>query len=229
MASSTNPPPSRSGALVAIVHPNQAMGRLLVSAALGALATWLAPARIAWSVRAVLGWDVGALALIVASWVTIVRADAAQSERRASAYDPGHRMVWVIALAASLFSLFAATAVLGRLRGYPEPERQLWSVAALAAVLLSWALTHTSCTLRYAHLYYRAPARGGLEFPGGQLPCDFDFAYFSFTIGMCCQVSDVVISDPAIRRTVLVHAVLSFVYNTTILALALNLVFGHLG
>jgi uncharacterized membrane protein len=205
------------------------MGRLLVAAALGVLATLLAPSHIEWTVRAVLGWDVGALTLIVMAWVTIVRANAEVSERRAYAYDPGRHMVWVIALGASLFSLFAATAVLGRLHGCPIEQKGLWSGLAFAAVILSWVLTHTACTLRYAHLYYRAPARGGLEFPGGQLPCDLDFAYFSFTIGMCCQVSDVVVSDSVIRRTVLVHSLLSFVYNTTILAIALNLVLNVLG
>lgn len=85
--------------------------------------------------------------------------------------------------------------------------------------------------LRYARLYYRddGAGEGGLEFPGKEPPDDFDFAYFSFTIGMCFQVSDVSVSSRLIRRTVLVHSLVSFLYNTAILALALNLVFGRLG
>jgi len=84
--------------------------------------------------------------------------------------------------------------------------------------------------LRYAHLYYRGDREGtgGLEFPGKREPDDLDFAYFAFTIGMCYQTSDVTISSYAIRRTVLVHAIISFAYNTAILALALNLIFGLL-
>ncbi len=83
-------------------------------------------------------------------------------------------------------------------------------------------------TLRYAHLYYHDDHEGigGLEFPGGGRPSYVDFAYLSFTIGMCFQVSDVVVSSRQIRRTVLGHALLSFVYNTAILATAINLAVG---
>src|SRR5205085_264873 len=98
----------------------------------------------------------------------------------------------------------------------------------LLTVALSWAITHTSYTLRYAHLYYREDTEGvgGVELPGGGQPSYFDFAYFAFTVGMCFQVSDVVVTSAQIRRAVLGHAVLSFAYNTVILAFTLNLVFG---
>jgi len=102
---------------------------------------------------------------------------------------------------------------------------------SVATVGLSWLVTHTAFTLRYAHLYYRGgPAdEGGLEFPGDDKPDDFDFAYFAFTIGMCFQVSDVAVTDRHIRRTALLHSLMSFAYNTVIIALVLNLVMGHLG
>ncbi len=70
---------------------------------------------------------------------------------------------------------------------------------------------------------------GGLQFPGDQPPDALDFAYFAFTIGMCFQVSDVVITSNLIRRAVLMHSLLSFAYNTIILGMALNLFFGMLG
>ena len=84
--------------------------------------------------------------------------------------------------------------------------------------------------MRYAHLYYRddAEGEGGLKFPGEHKPDDYDFAYFAFTIGMCFQVSDVLVTSRQIRRSVLFHAVISFAYNTVILALVLNLLFGIL-
>ena len=101
----------------------------------------------------------------------------------------------------------------------------------LLNVALSWALTQTSFALRYAHLYYREDKEGvgGVDFPGGAPPAYFDFAYFAFTVGMCFQVSDTTVSSPQIRRAVLLHATLSFVYNTAILAFVLNLVFGLAG
>jgi uncharacterized membrane protein len=99
----------------------------------------------------------------------------------------------------------------------------------LIAVGLAWTLTHTSYTLRYAHLFYREnDHEGGLEFPGRDEPDDFDFAYFAFTIGMTFQVSDVGVTSPLIRRTVLAHALLSFAYNTVIIALAINILAGFL-
>ena len=82
--------------------------------------------------------------------------------------------------------------------------------------------------LRYAHLYYRDDEEGvgGLSLPGDAAPAYLDFAYFAFTIGMCFQVSDIAVSSPQIRRTVLGHSVLSFLYNTAILATAINLAVG---
>jgi uncharacterized membrane protein len=92
------------------------------------------------------------------------------------------------------------------------------------AVALSWVLTHTAYTFRYAHLYYRGAVNGGLVFPGTERPSDVDFAYFAFTLGMCFQVSDVQITSSEIRSACLIHSLISFVFNTTILAVALNVV-----
>ncbi len=213
--------------------PSRPTGRLLISAVLGVITfAWLTPSRIEWSVRAIAGWDVASLALLAFAWTIILRADAKETRRRADEDDPGRHMVFVVALVASLISLFAATVVLRRVRAFPGAEAAMWTLLTLAAVALSWAVTHTAYTLRYAHLHYRGNRNhdkspdGGLQFCGTKEPSDIDFAYFAFTIGMCFQVSDVVVRSTGMRREVLVHAVLSFVYNTVILALALNLVFG---
>jgi len=101
-------------------------------------------------------------------------------------------------------------------------------VLCVVAVSSAWMLTQTAYALRYAHLYYRDHGQGvgGLEFPGGGRPSYLDFAYFSFTVGMCFQVSDVTISTRQMRRAVLGHSLLSFLYNTAILATAINLAIG---
>jgi uncharacterized membrane protein len=189
----------------------------------------VAPVRATWHIRAVIGWDVGALTLSLLAWRIILRSGPKATAAHAAPEDPGGTAVWVLALVSSIFSLFAATFVLREVHGMPRPASTTWTVLALLAVALSWILTHTAYTLRYAHLYYRRGGCGGLDFPGGRPPCDFDFAYFAFTLGMCFQVSDVTISASHIRRAALLHALISFVYNTTILALALNLAFGLLG
>jgi len=175
------------------------------------------------------GGDAAALAQLVLDWMIVARADAKETRRRASEDDPGHYAVFLTSVVASVISLFAAAVVLRKVRALPEAESTVGTALTLAAVALSWVLTHTAYTFRYAHLHYRdSGSRGtrsdGLQFCGPQEPSDIDFAYFAFTIGMCFQVSDVVVLSTGIRREVLLHAVLSFAYNTTILALALNLV-----
>ena len=98
------------------------------------------------------------------------------------------------------------------------------------AVGASWMVTHTTFALHYAHHFYgdgpapgAADDRGGLAFPGGELPDFLDFLYFAFVVGMTCQVSDVQVTTRPMRRLTLLHGVLSFFFNTIILALAVNL------
>ena len=103
------------------------------------------------------------------------------------------------------------------------------SVVVLDAlgVISAWGVLHISYALHYAYLYYRSEeSAGGLAFPGEQSPKQLDFAYFAFTIGTSFAVSDVAVTDPAIRQAVLGHQILSFFYNTSILALVINLVTG---
>jgi uncharacterized membrane protein len=98
---------------------------------------------------------------------------------------------------------------------------------AALGVIAGWGVLHTSYGLHYAYLYYRSEeSAGGLVFPGEQSPDQLDFAYFAFTIGTSFAVSDVDVTDRAIRRAVLGHQILSFFYNTTILALAVDLITG---
>lgn len=208
--------------------PRRGTGRLAIATALGGASSLVWRDGIDWHLRGVIGWDIGALVMLGLVWPHIASADAERTCARAAADDPGRTTVFLLAVVSSLFSLFAGVTVLRRARTFTAGESATWSVLAVVAVGLAWTLTHTAYTLRYAHLYYRRGREGGLVFPGTERPCEMDFAYFAFTIGMCFQVSDVVVSSARVRRTALVHALLSFVYNTTILALVLNLVFGFL-
>jgi len=208
-----------------VLDPRAAGGRLLIGTAAAVVATLLTPGELAWRVRAMLGWDTGALVYVALAWIMILRATSAKTRARAGINDPGRRFVFVVAIGASFFSLFAAVVVLRQLKTLTPTQVPIWTTLALLAVALSWVVTHTVFTLRYAHLYYRKHTTSHcFQFPGTDAPNDLDFAYFAFTIGMCFQVSDVVVASSRARRTVLLHALMSFVYNTTILALSLNLV-----
>jgi uncharacterized membrane protein len=108
-------------------------------------------------------------------------------------------------------------------------------VLSVLAVIVSWCLLHTVFTFRYAHLFYHNPnitrldkQRRGVLFPDETPPDYLDFAYFAFVIGMTCQVSDVQIASRPIRHLALLHGVLSFGFNTVILALSINLISGLL-
>jgi len=209
------------------LDPRRASLRLVVGLVVGTIGALLAH-RHAWELRLLLGWDAGAVALVLFIWLTVLTKDPHETRCRSASADPGRTATWLLVLIASGFSFFASAFVLRNLhRGQASPEPWVLPLC-LVSVIVAWALTHTSYTLRYAHLYYRDDdeGEGGLVFPGDRKPDDFDFAYFAYTIGMCFQVSDVAISSAQIRRAVLGHAVLSFGYNTVILALALNLFFG---
>ena len=219
------PPAGRAG-------PGAGRGRLVTAAAgvaSGAAVYALLPADLAVAVRAVAAWDAGVLVLLGRWWASILRSDPARARLRAAADDPGRLTLLVIALVASAVSLTAATALLRQPAEFVSPEQdRLLLAVAVVAVAGAWVLTHTAFTLHYAHLYYReAQTAGGLAFDDAP-PDDLDFAYFAFTIGMTYQTADVTVTRRALRRTVLGHGVLSFVYNTVILALAINVLFGRI-
>jgi uncharacterized membrane protein len=184
--------------------------------------------RLSWKLAALAAWDAGGLSLLLLAWMTIWVCSAKTTQERASGDDPGRTAVYAVVLLTAGASLLAATALVRRAKAVAGPEGDALVALCLANVAVCWALTHTAFTLRYAHLYYREDDEGvgGVEFPGGGAPTYFDFAYLAFTIGMCFQVSDTSVTSPQIRRAVLLHACLSFVYNTAILAFVLNLVFG---
>ena len=213
----------------------QASRRLLLACLLFGLVAWALPAKLGAAGRGMLAWDVAAFALLAVAWLHILKASVEKTRQRAAFNDPGRTALRLLVVFTSAFSMVVANIFAKDARRLSPEEPRLLVWACLGAVALSWLLTHTSYTLRYAHLYYadvEAPEAevecGGLEFPHGAEPCELDFAYFSFTVGMTFQVSDVTVVSTAMRRTVLGQAVLAFAYNTAVLAFCLQLIFGAL-
>jgi len=203
------------------------------SAAVAAITVlFFAPAWISGTTRSVSAYDAGALALSVCFWLYGMHADPTDTASRAAAEDPGRDAVLVLVLGCVGFGLAAAIVILGRGPHVANlNERAIIYGVGLFAVIAGWVLIHTIFVFRYAHLYYfdsddDGSAQRGLVFPGTDEPNDYDFAYFSFVIGMTFQVSDVAIKDSGVRRLALIHALVSFGYNTTIVALVINLVSG---
>lgn len=180
--------------------------------------------------RAVAAYDAGAVLVIAISWLFAMRATALETQSRAVLDDPGRNIALTIVLLSVAFGLASAVVILGRgPHAATAQEKAIEIGLGILAVIAGWIVIHTTFTFRYAHLFYfdddeDGTAQRGLKFPGNAEPNDYDFAYFSFVIGMTFQVSDVMITDAGVRRVVLVHALISFVYNTAILALGINLV-----
>jgi uncharacterized membrane protein len=184
-------------------------------------------------VRVLFGWNVFAIASTALAWAHILGAHARTSVRETKLQDSSRTAIFVLVVGAALASLFAVGVLLVTAKGLSSGDAARHALLAIGTVICSWSLTHTIFTLRYAHLFYRhvrgqpADAAGsGLLFPEEKHPDYLDFAYFSFVIGMTCQVSDVQVTARAIRRTAFLHGLLSFVFNTVILALSLNLASG---
>jgi uncharacterized membrane protein len=179
---------------------------------------------------AMIGWVACATTLTVSAWWRVILpATPEQTRQRAASEDPGRLTVLGIVLTSSLLSLALAVYITAQARNLTGQASWLAAFCVMS-VFVSWLTMHTSFTLHYAHFYYRDDGSpGGLEFPGGEAPSDLDFAYFAFTIGMTFQVSDVVVSSSTFRQIVLLHALISFLFNTAIVALTLNLVVNLLG
>jgi uncharacterized membrane protein len=160
------------------------------------------------------------------------------ARRHALQQDPRRSIILVLLVAAAAVSLLAMGYSFGKVAHETNLGLTLRLTFAALTILASWTLTHTIFALHYTHHYYGDDEtregiqdRGGVQFPGndGDLPDYRDFLYFSFVVGMTCQVSDVQVTSRSMRRVVLLHGVLSFFFNTFILALSVNFVAGSLG
>jgi uncharacterized membrane protein len=180
-------------------------------------------------------WDSFAVCVLASAWLTILMTPQRTLRARAQKQDFGRTVLFVFVVVAACAALFAVGFLVRVGRSEMRSHFTGHLVLGLATVVLSWSLTHTVFGLRYTHAFYGDSDQpgvhqhaGGLIFPGDRPPDYFDFAYFSFVVGMTSQVSDVQITSRRMRRLTLVHSVLSFGFNTIILALLINTVAGLL-
>jgi uncharacterized membrane protein len=194
--------------------------------ALPPVAAWVGSAPL----RLALAWDLVAAVYLAQAIRMMWRHDLAQIRARAEAIDISLTEIVAIAALAGMFSLFAVAFVLSEARGLEAAGRIFRLVVGILTVFLSWVALHVIFAVHYAHIFYdpddRSKAdkvRGGLEFPGQAEPNYWDFVYFSFVIGMTCQVSDVQVTARDLRHLVTAQGIIAFFYNTVVLALAVNI------
>src|SRR5437870_5907439 len=173
-------------------------------------------------------YDAFAFAILGLIWVTVTLTPREQIRAVAQRQDVGRTVIFIFVIIVACAALFAVAFLIRS--GKPERHFSIHLLLALTTVVLSWLLMHAVFGLRYAHRFYDDSATsaekhaGGLTFPEDELPDYRDFAYFSFVIGMTCQVSDVSVTSREMRRLVLLHGILSFGFYTVILALTINTV-----
>lgn len=175
-------------------------------------------------------WDIFALTYVIISWTVFFTSNIEHIKKKALTDDGGKLFVFFIVVFASFASMITV-AILVISKESLGMNEAVYLTIIIGGILLSWTLVHTTFCFHYAHLYYDNVEgtnhnMEGLEFPKEKYPDYIDFAYFSFVIGMTFQVSDVEISSKTIRRLALLHGLLSFVLNTFVVALSINLIAG---
>jgi uncharacterized membrane protein len=209
---------------------HDARHRLAFSFCFAAAAFAVLHNRVRFWTLAMLTWDVFALSVLALAWLTILTTPDEALRRRAQEQDLSRSLISVFLVIGAASSLFAVVYLLHNTKGTQSPHLLLHCLMTLLAVLGAWGVTHTVFGMRYAHTFYGDDEpggqdhAGGLDFPGDCAPNYLDFAYFSFVIGMTFQVSDVQVTSREMRQLVLLHGIISFAFNTVILALAINTV-----
>ena len=200
------------------------MAHIGIAAGTGIAAAAVVGATAGWRFSFAAGWIATATVYLIWVWASIAKMTATAIEVIVQQRHPARRPADLIILIASVASLggVAHLLIAGSAKG---PDATIAAAVGFLSVIASWLVVHAVYTVRYAILYYSEPV-GGIDFNDEAKPTFADFAYVAFTVGMCFQVSDVCVTSRQLRRTVLLHAVISFGYNTVILAFVLNLVFG---
>lgn len=201
----------------------------ILLAAGAAAGAWLGAAR-----GVLVGFDAGALVYIALTLWTMRGSDTGDMRARAKANDPDQ---YVLLLVALLIVCVVLVAVWLELTGNGGGKGESVAIAG-ATLLISWVFSNMLFAVHYAHLFYspsddqnapdrgggEAGDRGGLDFPGDELPDYGDFAYYAFVLGMTFQVSDVSITSKRIRRLSLYHSIAAFLFDIIVVALSVSLI-----
>ena len=209
-----------------IVSHLRAHPRLMLAGAVGILMALAVPAITNPVTRALLGWNVSVwLYLVSVAWM-MTCAGPERVKQVAMAQAEGALVVLVIVTVAAIVSLGAVVYELSLAKALGSAQAWPQLLYVLVTVVGSWLLVPTLFALNYASLFYRQHEGIGLKFTDTERdfkPDYGDFLYFSFTIAVASQTSDVIVSTRAMRRLVLLQALLSFAFNTSILAFTINI------
>ncbi|WP_114947001.1 DUF1345 domain-containing protein [Microvirga calopogonii] len=214
---------------MSIINQVRLRPRLLGAALVVLLVFAVLPSSWEINSRLLVAWDLGVVVYLVLAGAMAAHSSTAMMQDRAAQEDEAAVVVLALTLAASIASLAAIAMELAGIRDGGTDGKGFHLAIAGITILCSWFFVHTIYAIHYAHEYYGDKGeRQGLAFPHKDRPDYWDFLYFAFNLGAAAQTSDVVIVSKRMRRLALAHTILSFLFNTTILALAVNVGAGML-
>ena len=201
--------------------------RLIVAVIAAAAVFLLLPQHWSLVPRVLAGWNCGVTLFLVLIYQWMKSLSAEQICSRFIEEDESAPVILVVVVIAALLSIVAIVALLSTIKQVSGDARTAHFALSALTVANSWILVPTIYSLHYADLFYSVGTRERpLQFPNTEMPVFWDFAYFSFTIAAACQTSDVSTLRASMRKTVLVHTVISFFFNATILGFAINITAG---
>jgi uncharacterized membrane protein len=215
---------------VVLGHP-----RLFVSALFALVVDLIQPPEWRPITRFLVAWNAGAWTYLVLATTMMLRASQESISRRAIAQDDGRFALLIFSCLAAIASIGAILAELASVKSMNSALMFLHIALSTSTLISSWLFIHMTFALHYAHEYFmleeieeneNRKLRGGLTFPATPIPDYFDFLYFSYVIGVASQTADVSITSKSMRRVSLAHSIFSFFFNTTILALTINIAAG---
>jgi uncharacterized membrane protein len=206
-------------------HPRTWMALLF-----GTAISLLLPASWSTITRVLLAWDCGVILFLASIFLWMRGMSAEKILSRYMEEDPSGPIILILVTAAALASVIATVELLATLRHVAQDVRVWHSVLATTTLVLSWLLVPTMFTMHYADMFYSAPtADRPLSFPQTKMPVFWDFAYFSFTIAAANQTADVTTTTVSIRKVLIAHEIVSFIFNASIIGFAINITAGLIG
>jgi uncharacterized membrane protein len=224
--------PRRASAILAPFRIVRARPQLFLSLALGVIVGFLLPQAMQPVARALVAWNAVALCYFLLVYVLIAGATHDTIRERAQRLDEGRVVMLLLTTAIATASFGAVVIELGSVKSMAGFEKNATILLTIVTVLNSWLFLHLTFAFHYAHEFYfeeendaQEPpaARGGLHFPNTRMPQYIDFLYFSYVIGVAFQTADVETCSSPMRLLVATHGIVAFIYNTTILALMVNI------
>ncbi|MBD2175883.1 DUF1345 domain-containing protein [Pseudanabaena sp. FACHB-1998] len=229
----TLPQESKQTAIKHKLHPRwRIRSRLFLSCIFALIVAVLLPSWFKLSTRILCIWDAGIICFLASTWFLMRKVTPKTMRLNAQSQDEGRFVILSLITAAACASILAIAFTLRETKGEQLNVVLPHLLLAAGTIIGSWLLVHTIFAMHYAHKYYQDhkiqsdSCAGGLDFPDDIEPDYWDFLYFSFVIGMTSQVSDVAITSQSLRRLALVHGILSFFFNTAIVAMSINLIAG---